>query len=464
MTRLATCVVVFVGGCSLSNDIDVCEGEGPPAEVGVTMVPTGFQASGPGAVGEIPGRGAFVVFPSIESNGLQVQSFLRASVFQIDGQRRPPCPRIGILQSPPYAALEGVNTFVFASVSGPESASMSSLGLIVAVQAETDAAGVFVESKLVGTSFDGDGCPQTMINGGGGSLIDLDETSVENQVVGPPAVLRIANNRYVVGWVSGTVGSASFRSRLKARIVETNRSAQPTLGPIVEIERGLIAGMAMTRVEDRVAFAWEQVAFPDSFVALELRDLDLQPVEGLDRQVLEFRADGAEIEDTRIALGYDGNQMLAAWVRRVDGQATRISARFRGPDGEPFVSVDSLDGLPFQPSTGEAAEELNPTIASLPGGGLVLAWEEHGLTTGGAADRVQALVFDAVGQRRFLNQACGPGPVTLSMTSDLPVQEPSIAFLGEAGLVGAWSATDRPRNLSEVRVRTFPASELFPVR
>jgi hypothetical protein len=321
--------------------------------------------------------------------------------------------------------------------------------------------GEVVESGLYGAAFDSEGC--ALLDELSGTRFAIGDERAGEQIVGAPSVARLGDNRFVVAWVGGVSGGGSVRTRVKARIVETRRMLAPVLGPIVEIDRGWVTSVAMTPMSGgRIAFAWQKLAYPEAHRFLEIRSDELAPIDGLERQLLEeLESATMRFDDPRMTLAYDGGQLLAAWTSRAIGGSSRVLARFRGPNGEPFVAVDSLDGLAFEASDGTAGEEINPVAAPLDGGGLVLAWEEHGVA-GQPSDRIRAVFFDRHGGRLFSNPSCGTAPLSLSARADQPLFEPSVLAL-EGGLLASWTAKDPENMSSEVRARSFHAHELFAV-
>lgn len=458
MSTRALTVLLALQACTLANDIDVCDREAPP-EIDLNGALNNFETGAPGSIASLPSGGALVFFSSLELEGTTPSSYVRAMVLTAAGDRAFPCPRVASLMVP-YLGASGLRAFAYPAAAGPEAAAAPSLGLLVAVRYLTNGEGEIVESELFGTAFDGDGCP---LADPSGELVAIGDEVAGEQIVGVPSVARLADNRFVVAWVGGTSGGGTVRTRAKARIVETRRSLAPVLGPIIEIDRGWVTSVAMTSIGDgRIAFAWQRLVYPEAYRFLEIRSEELAPIDGLDRQLLEELEDATmRFDDPRMTLAYDGGQLLAAWTSRELGGSSRVLARFRGPSGEPFVAVDSLDGLAFEASDGSAGEEIFPVAAPLPGGGLVLAWEEHGASSQ-PSDRIRAVFFDRDGSRRFVNGSCGTAPISLDTLGDRPSFEPSLRALG-GGLLASWTAKDSANGMSEVRARLFTARDLFPV-
>jgi hypothetical protein len=275
--------------------------------------------------------------------------------------------------------------------------------------------------------------------------------------------VRLGDNRFAVAWVGGTVSGGRVETAAKVRLVQTRSMVAPILGPIVEIDHGRVTTVAMTRMgEGRLALAWQRFVHPDAFRILEVWSDELELAEGTARHFLEYLPSAGErADDPRMTLAYDGGQLLAAWTLRGTVTPSRVTARFRGPNGEPFVSVDSRNGREFSPSDLGASEEENPIAIALPEGGIVLAWEERGRADG-ASDRIRALVFEDDGRRRFTNGACGTASFDLSTSDDRPLREPSLVARGDV-VFASWTALDRAGSLSEVRARLVRAREIFPV-
>jgi len=447
-----------IAACTFTNTLDVCEREPPPAEGPLTDARDGIELSGPRAAVAMPSAGALVFFIRTVVEGTNIRASLLASRVETDGGRSRACQRFPL--AVPYASTDGLTSLVNAAAAAPAVAAATSFGLVAVARVVSGTAGNFVESRLVGVTFDGEGCPVLERSDGSPALFDLGDETAGEGVLGSPTVLRLDDNRFVVAWASGSL--IDFRAQ--ARLVELRRGLAPVLSPIVTLDRGPISALAMAALGDgRLAFAWQRAAFPDAFILLEIWSDTLEPIPALERQFLA-RVEAVTMlgDDARITLGFDGGQLLAAWTAREPGAALRINARFRGLNGEPFVSVDAPDGLAFRPSDNIAGEELNPVIAAVPGGGLVLAWEEHGLPSS-PSDRIRAAAFDAAGRRQFLNASCGTAPIAVSTAGDRIFIEPALVFVGERTLVSTWSAFERDSPAGQVQARVFAPEQLFPI-
>jgi hypothetical protein len=446
--------------CTIANDIDVCE-RAPAPESRLNETVRGFEIGAPGSMTSLPAGGVLAFHTTVELLAGEPASLLRATRIDDDGERSSPCPTVASVGTV-YAAGTGNAALAYPTAAGAQVAASPSLGLVVFVRYLVGTDGEVLESALFATPFDSGGCPSSRADGSDPTFVLGDEGAGE-QVLGPPSVVRLGDNRFAVAWVGGTVGGGNVRTVAKIRLVQTRSMVAPVLGPIVEIDDGWVTGVAMTRMGDgRLALAWQRYVHPALYRLLEIWTDELELAEGTERQLLEDIPSASEhFDDPRMTLAYDGGQLLAAWTSRLTAMPSRVTARFRGPNGEAFASADSREGLRFKPSDGGGTEEENPTAVALPDGGFVLAWEERGRDAG-TSDRIRALAFDRDGARRFTNGVCGTAPFDLSTSRDRPLYEPSLAVRGDL-VIASWTALDRANSLSEVRTRVVRAHDLFPV-
>ncbi|MEO0322699.1 MAG: hypothetical protein AAF447_07065 [Myxococcota bacterium] len=462
----AACLV----GCTLVNDVDVCERATP--EVVPLQSASESPRFAPSTQALAPLGETQRVAASIRQTlaGGELVTTLLFSALDADGARAPICTGTAL-------TLEGVEVFSTSSdfsevitggaIAAPNASGGVRTGLSVATVLAVDDPSTLLgprnpnealpegDSFLFGTGFDpSSGCPLTntsgtrvdsfLLNAGGGAITFA--PSIAH--LGPAEVMGVENgDRFAVVWAESTEGGGigvAFVT-VYGRIVEINRLLGPQLGPQVTLTSGLVQRpFVLATGPNELVLAYYRANVEDGGVSLEVI---FDPLDGAlaprgDRRFVLDSFSATESVSPAVALGWDGEQVLASWVRSVGGRS-QVVAAFRSAEGLPLRAADDPSGAPFAVESIDAGRQLEPALAGLEGGGFLLAWtEQNAAGAGNARRRLRALAFAPDGRRFFTNPACGNNAFTLDQGESASSATPSLVPF-QGGALALWTSADR---------------------
>jgi hypothetical protein len=323
------------------------------------------------------------------------------------------------------------------------------LGLLV-YRVQTDGSG---RSRIEGRFLRSSGCPSPLPPLDAPFIID---EPADGSILTFPRAVAFGDNVFVVVWTELRSTLPALRSRLRARVVQGTQGLAPIFLETVRSPTGqsadlvtegdnvTLAGAALVRVgETTLAAVWNEggagarrtrFGVFDDHLGEVVPPRTLGEVIGFDLYV-----------DDGPALAFDGTQLLAAFVQRLPTGEARAFGRFLDPSGRSLSSPDSPDGQPFRLGESDTGVESAVSVAPLPGGGFLAAWQED--ATEGGAVVARAVAFEADGRRRFSNRACDRRPFDLALDPTARQWRPAVALTAGGAITLVWtsdgSAIDR---------------------
>jgi hypothetical protein len=447
-------------GCTLVNDIDVCERPGlPEHEVNRRTEGDQFLHS-PRALAAMPFGGALAVFVSEVSATDPDRTEVRGTVIGAEGTPLRTCDQDHELT---YAAVDP---------SGP--AEQLRLGPSVAGPATDDAAGLIVYTEqqddgrwdVLGRFVSGTGCPY---QGLGSFNISLGGSE---HLANWASVVSLGANDFLVLWTTSPSDPASLDYRLRARVVH----ADP-LGPqfLPTVRSAVGDPVEFVPPGSTIAYAAAVVVAPGRVMVTWLANATAGPIvwaavvdDRLEEVVAPFVvAMGHPGLPPRAGLdmAFDGEQVLVVWVARDGRDVPTVWGRFLTPDGDFLRAPQAPTGGAFAVGRGGGISQGRPTVASVPGGGFLVAWEELG-AEGSDTGAIGARAFDAQGGARFNNRACDRDAFTLHGPLEGPQRLPSLARLPGGSLAAAWTDggfNGPDRSSRSIRGVVLSPRDLFPI-
>jgi hypothetical protein len=470
--RLIAALLTLVSGCTAIADIDVCS-RPLEQEAVVNLRTDGDQRlAGPAATAPTPdGDAVFVVYRDESGPRLVTSLVSSAGTPQTAWEQPGSHPELGeaaiALAPDPSAEQDEVGLLVYVEEIPPAPLPLFRIMAVALTRNGTP-------SSFPSTCRYPDGTPQDS------SALVIAE--VQGHPSGAPAVVSFGADGYVVSWTtSRVVGGVSTGGSLHARRVRLDLCAdfpgsardpdgdfvslleegnQPARVSVVRTPEGFFALWYEERAAgfDIVAGAWTEALGP-LVAPFVVADSDTQAHELLLDPDPSFRT----------ALGFDGEQLLGAWVGREDvGGPSRVIARFFNASGRFLRSSKAPDGGPFPLGSASAGSEAAPALVDLGGGGFLAALSER--EEPGRVDRshagIRASVYDAFGDPGFANPACGASDFALNAITANAQESPSLVRLRDDTVVATWSdesGTLPDRDGTAVRALFLPERALRPI-
>ena len=467
-------LLCLTGGCRVLPEIGVCKRQLNP-ELLVNVRPEGNQvSSGTHAVAAMPLTGAFAVFFSDVSGSFTEQNTeIRGTLLDDDGKRVDTCGEPQeVTYASPVAGAAPVQRLYGASVAPPVTADTDALGLIAYVWLNADAYDSTNDSftnasgQIFGAAISAIGCP---VKG-----VTAFQISNENpgNIVSPPAVVALGKNRFVVLWT--VLQSPSFM--LRARVFDLTTMGPsyldttnpltgfPTAGEAVSIRPAGEQPVDLDAVglgDNRFALAWVSIPEFGGGVTVHIGIFDDRL--GLENQPVvidDGSASASMPSDLRIALAYDGNQLMIAWPQRDANSVSRVYGRL--VNGAGFPTSDS-----FRLGSRVEGEEGGVSLTAQNGGGFLCTWEEQEASGGGESGvSLRLAAYSAAGAEQFTNQACDRSDFRLNRAAPGNQRWASLTKMSNGTVEAVWtdfgSTEVNSRGTSEIRSVAISQRALLP--
>jgi hypothetical protein len=447
-------------GCTLVNDIDVCDRPGLP-EHEINRRTEGHQALGsPRALAAMPFGGSLAVFASEVSATDPSRTEIRGTLIGAEGTPLRTCDQDHELT---YAAVDP---------SGP--AEQLRLGPAVAAPTTDDAAGLVVHTEqqdegqweVVGRFVSGTGCPYQ-----GLASFNISADAPDHLASWATAV-PLGGNDFLVLWPTEPSDPSSLDWRLRARVVHADALGPRFLPTVLSAEGEPVD---LVPPGSLVAFAAAAVVAPGHVMVTWLANTTAGPLawaavldDRLDEVVAPFVVGmGHPGLPPRAGLdiAFDGEQVMVVWVARDARDVPTVWGRYLTPDGDFLRAPQAPTGEAFAVGRAGGISQGRPTVAPVAAGGFVVAWEELG-AEGSDTGTIGARAFDAQGGARFNNRACDRDAFTLHRALEGAQRQPSLALLSDGSLAAAWTDggfNGPDRSGRSIRGAVVLPRDLFPI-
>lgn len=470
IAMLSSMLSMYLYGCTLANDIDVCERTLPlPKTVNVRNEGdqriTGAQAIAPLANG-----GAFVVFASDVSGATDdSNSEIRGTRLDNEGARLPTCyePSEFTYAEPVFNGAD-VQQKKGASVGMPENGDEA--GLISFVSIDDNNYSIYVQAITA------DGCTyqnQTPVK------ISAEEP---NTVVSLPSVISMGDWKFAVVWVSVLNGN-DFRVRARVVLVDKDIQFLPVTDaatgtgnkgePVDIINTGYMpAGADAVCIGDgRFAIVWVSLVSHVSNVSIEVYYAVLN--DKLETEGGPFKAYSSsgfdrvpEILQPDIA--YDGKQLFIVWQSRDTKGINRIYGRFATIDGNFLPAGSTENNQAFRISNNKDGEEGWVAATERFDGGFFVTWVLENSSEETSTSQLMARVYNSERKEQFINFGCGREQFRLvDKNNESNSNRISLTTLSNGTIVAVWTDTGSnevtQRGYSSVRSSAFEPRNYLPI-